>query len=455
MSGFFKRFAWDRRANVAALTALLLIPLLGALGLAGEVSSWFMLNRAMQNAADSAAIAAATNGDATNQDKGTPALYMYQREADAAAAKYGYVNGANAVQVLPSTVTCPSGSGTCFQVKISKPVPLYLVRIVGFNGNTTLSGSPAQTIAATAIASSGGGGTSFCVLALGGTVNSGVTANGGPKTDLSGCSVGSNGDETCNGHDLNADAGYAYYSDSGCGVVQHSDVSQKFSDPVDFNRAANIPPNTCSSYPQEVSGVAASQNQLATSYTGGGVQIFCGDVQLGTTTVDKKGKTVFTPGNPTLAAGTVIVIENGTLDTAGGTLTASGATIIFTGPTVSGLSPSHFPTGGGTLNLTAPTSGTWSGVAIYQDPNLPSGSGVDISAAGNSPTWNIVGMVYLPNSNVTISGAVNKNSNGSCIGLVVNTLTINGTGYILDHNGCAGAGVTLPGIGATRVALVK
>jgi hypothetical protein len=31
--------------------------------------------------------------------------------------------------------------------------------------------------------------------------------------------------------------------------------------------------------------------------------------------------------------------------------------------------------------------GTWSGVAIYQDPALI--AGMDISTAGNSPTWDI------------------------------------------------------------------
>ena len=58
------------------------------------------------------------------------------------------------------------------------------------------------------------------------------------------------------------------------------------------------------------------------------------------------------------------------------------------------------PTGDGTLDFNAPTTGPWKGIAIYQDPNLT--TGVDISEAGNSPTWKITGMVYLPQSSVTI-----------------------------------------------------
>ena len=76
------RFAGDRSANVAVITALALPALIGATGLSAEVSYWYLSQRSMQNAADSAAIAAATNGTAN-----------YLVEAKAAAAKYGFVDG--------------------------------------------------------------------------------------------------------------------------------------------------------------------------------------------------------------------------------------------------------------------------------------------------------------------------------------------------------------------------
>jgi hypothetical protein len=146
----------------------------------------------------------------------------------------------------------------------------------------------------------------------------------------------------------------------------------------------------------------------------------------------------------TPAAGTVLVIRNGQLDTNGYTIrTASGSavTIVFSGDNSSGYT--HAPTGGGTIDIAAPTTGSWSGVALYQDPNLT--SGVDISEAGNKPTWNITGLVYLPHSSVIFSGAVNKSSNGqSCFVMVVDNVTINGTGSILSQQGCAQAGLTMP-----------
>jgi hypothetical protein len=97
-------------------------------------------------------------------------------------------------------------------------------------------------------------------------------------------------------------------------------------------------------------------------------------------------------------------------------------------------------------------------MVLYQDPNLSdtgtTPGNLDISAAGNSPTWDLTGMVYLPNSNVTFSGAVNKSSNGlSCFGLTVGDILINGTADILSNTQCA-AGVSLPQ-GGNRGTLVN
>jgi hypothetical protein len=171
--------------------------------------------------------------------------------------------------------------------------------------------------------------------------------------------------------------------------------------------------------------------------------IVCGDLQL-------QGDVTLT----TAAPGSLLVIVNGQLDTNGKmlkTVAGSALTIVFTG---TAGSYTHAPTGGGTLDFNAPTSGAWSGVAIYQDPALT--TGVDISAAGSSPTWNISGLVYLPHSSVLFSGAVNKSSNGaSCFALVVDNITINGTGEILKTGACAAAGLNLPTNNVGAIALLQ
>jgi Flp pilus assembly protein TadG len=418
------RFARSERGNIAILFALLAPVLIGAFGVGMETSNWYQLQRDMQNAADEAVIAASTNGTSG-----------YNTEASAVAANYGYTNGSNSVTVTSSNAAaCPTGGSNCYNVTITMKQQLYLTPVVGYSGNTTLGGQPAITLTATAIATQGTTPRQYCILALG-TSGSPFQMNGVPKADLSGCNIMSDGDATCNGHNTNADYGDAHGTNgggAGCGNVQRSNVPT-LADPYS-GLAGNIPANPCSSYPQEPAKKKdpplPGSNQWSGPMSWSGNKFVCGDLEL--------------TGNTTItASGGVLVIENGQLDTNGYTLsTASGSsvTIIFSG--TSG-SYTHAPTGGGTLDIQAPTSGTWSGVALYQDPSLT--TGVDISAAGNSPTWDITGLVYLPHSSVTFSGAVNKSSNGaSCFGLVVDNITINGTGSILDHGGCAAAGLNLP-----------
>ncbi|HEY2358689.1 MAG TPA: pilus assembly protein TadG-related protein [Phenylobacterium sp.] len=420
-----RRFLRSKRGNVAIMAALSLPALVGSLGLGAETATWYVNTKQMQNAADAAAIAAATN-----------AASSYITEARAITGQYGFVNGAGGVNVTVSnTATCPDGSATCYSVTISRPQRLLLAQIVGYRGDTTIGNSPAKLITATAVALQSTTARPYCLLALGDNgVNTALVANGGPKADLSGCNVMSNTGAICNGHDLGADNGDAHTTNDGCGVVEHSNVPV-VPDPY-AALAANIPPDPCNgNYPQEPQNKKdpglPSQNQLAGIQNWSGAVPMCGDVQLaGPVTVNTDGPAV-------------LVIYNGQLDTNGQTLTTSSGsalTIVYAGTNGPYI---HAPTGGGTLDVAAPKTGPWSGVVMYQDPALT--TGVDISAAGNSPTWDLTGAVYLPHSTVTFSGIVNKASNGkSCFAMVVDNITINGTGSILEHGECAQAGLAMP-----------
>src|SRR5215470_15716560 len=118
----------DKRGGVAVMMGLLFPVLLATLGLGFEISNWYLRSRSMQNAADAAAMAAATNGEAN-----------YNIEAAAVAADYGFVSGANDVTVTASNdATCPNRADIeppCYSVTISSVVPLFLSQFVGFTGN--------------------------------------------------------------------------------------------------------------------------------------------------------------------------------------------------------------------------------------------------------------------------------------------------------------------------------
>src|ERR1700688_149661 len=225
--------------------------------------------------------------------------------------------------------------------------------------------------------------------------------------------------------------------------------------------ASNIPPLSSSgcggSYPQESkhgnSYSVATSNQLSGSLNlSSGNNFKCGDQML----------TADVTINAPLGSPAVLVIENGQLDLNGHTLTTSSGsavTVVFSG---TNGSYTHAPTdntngSGGNLNIAAPTSGPWSGVAIYQDPSLT--TGVDVSAAGNSPTWNISGLVYMPHATLTLKGAIDKSTFGnSCVVMVADNFQISGNGGIAktDIGQCSQAGLSMPTATIPgRVALVR
>jgi Flp pilus assembly protein TadG len=442
----------DGKGNVGPLVAIMIVPVVGALGLATEASGWFLMQRSMQNAADSAVLAAAANG----APKGGT---TYITEGRSVAANYGFTDGANntTVTVVNNDNTIPATcNNTCYKVTITKSLPIYLTRIVGFTGNTALNGGRGETLQAIAIARPKIIAGTYCVLSLG--TGDAIHINGGNSLDWAGCTLRSNGDVTCNGQNASGNADNIVYvgSNKNGKCSPTTQAASTFADPYS-NLATNIPPNTCatSSPDSNASWPSGTNNLNSATLTWPATKMFCGDVKLST-------NVVLTTASP----GTVMVIENGKLDLNGHSLktaAGSGLTIIFTSPLpdkyTTNATPTNSPTGNGTLDIAAPSSGTWSGVALYQDPHLPSGSAVDVSYSGNNPTWDITGLVYLPNSNVSFSGAVNKSTNGSsCFALVDWTLHISGTGNIYSNaqSQCAQAGLTPPnGGGGMRQALIQ
>lgn len=410
------------------LIAGLSLPILiGMVGLAIEGGSWYQAKRSMQNAADAAALAAATNGTAS-----------YIGEARAVTARFGYTNGAgNTTVTVINTATCPSGSSDCYRVTIARNLTLTLSRIVGFHGGVTVGSSPAIALSSAAVARRTTKPREYCILALR-EFGTSLTSNGAPNADLNGCNVMSNANAKCNGSDLDASYGDAAGTNTGCGDVQNSNVPVVL-DPYS-GRAANIPANPCATYPQADihpnDKVVSSINGATTisgTYSTTGDWTVCGDLVL-TGDVELTGSS------------TVITIFNGELMTNNYRIrTASGAaaTIVFAG---TAGAYGHAPSSKGSIDIKAPTSGVWSGIALYQDPALT--TGLDIDYAGNNPNtpvWNISGLVYMPRANVQFSGAVNKSSNGTaCFAMVVYTLLINGSGTIFEQTGCAPAGLQPP-----------
>lgn len=433
-------FLHDRRGVVVLLVALALPVLIGTMGLAAEASYWYMHKRSMQNAADAAAIAAATNSSST-----------YAAEAKAVAANLGFQDGLGNVTVqVANPATAPGCSANCYTVTVSDKVPLFLSQVAHYDGTNN---SGMTVLAASAVATSAYvKARPFCILALADfpLVGPVVGITGAVIANLNGCNVMSDSNAICLLTNLNSNVGDAVGGNLGCGIVQHSNMPY-VPDPYS-GLASNIPADPCGGvyHWEPVLGSLPASNQWSGSKPPGTYQI-CGDLQL-------TGDTTITgPGN------TLLVIYNGKLDTSSGLLslltghtlqTASGAglTIVFSGSN-SLLGILHTPVGSGTLDIAAPTSGSWSGIAIYHDPALT--VGVNLPSLGVGPTWNISGMVYVPNSIVALAGAVNPATNGArCFGMVVGTFAAALGSIFPNNNQCSAAGL-IPPMGGIRGTLVN
>ena len=102
---------------MAIIVALAMPVLVGTMGLAAEASYWYLHQRAMQNAADGAAIAAATNGTST-----------YASEAKGVAAQYGFQSGSGNITVTAANpATATNCTSYCYTVTVSDAVPLFFI----------------------------------------------------------------------------------------------------------------------------------------------------------------------------------------------------------------------------------------------------------------------------------------------------------------------------------------
>jgi Flp pilus assembly protein TadG len=409
-------FRDDQSGNIAIAAALAMPVLIGGAGLGVEVGYWYFQKQAMQSAADSAAVAAATAGGSS-----------YDEEARAVAAQYGFIHGQKNISVTASNNSpCPAGGSDCYEVTITSYVPLFLSPLVGYSGSTTVSTikngavvtSRQTELTSAAVATRVSTPRDYCIVALGENgAKWDMLINGGSKSEIKNCGIMSNDTMLCNGQGQIADYADSPQGDSSpCGQEAHNRPAQKIPDPY-ASLADNIPPDPCYG---NYSGTLASS---ANGYT-----LWCGEFKL--------------TSNKTYSD-TALVIYNGNLNTNGYNFTGSNTNVVFSGTNPGTLTD----TKGGSkavVDIKAPTTGTWSGVAVYQDSRFTTAKSSTI--AGNSPTWDITGLVYLPQTALTVSGAVGKSSSGnSCFVLVVDSLTVNGTGQILvNGTDCQAAGLKMP-----------
>jgi hypothetical protein len=370
----------------------------GVLGLAIDVGFMRYLKREIQTAVDSAAIAGAAEinyGD-------------YAAAAKADAAANGFTDGANGVTV---TVNNPPASGPnqgqagYVEVVLSKVQPTFFMRIVP--GVAT-----SATVVARAVAYQGSArGCIYSLQPSPGAIAIGTVGRRGGGADLNAnCAVMDNGDFTLRGR---ADV----ISASAIGVTGSF-----------FNGTrSNVTPT-----PQQGMVSAAdplaylpTQNPGNCNFTNvsitGGNRILSQGVYCGGINISGNANVTFNPGLYVMEPSGLT--NNGLTIGGAGNITGSGVTF-YNGANSSSVSITNT----GTVTLTAPTTGTYAGILIFQDPNNGHNATVD---GGNNPTFQ--GALYFPNLDAILT-IDNIGNNAAYTILVAGSLDVRGNNNTLGSD---------------------
>ena len=401
--------AWHgNQGSVATVLALLLLTLLGFVALGTDVTYAIVKQRQMQAVATAAALSGATA-----LMMGAPADFTI--EAKAVAASVGFVNGTGGTTV---TVNHPPASGnytansTAVEVIIGQPLSLPLAGLFGPKSWTVRGRAVAQQ----------GNSASYCFQALEpSAANAMLVSNNASITSAT------------------------------CGVVVNSTSPS----------ALRLDSNSNINGPVQVSGgwsLGAHALIKGTSVSGAPPAADpYADVTLGTVpactgqngSASNNGKVSYTPGHFcsgwNFGSNVQVVLAPGTyyIDTKlsvgnNATISGSGVTIIVNGSYAASIGNNA------ALNLSAPTTGSFAGLAIM-------GLSTDttkIQDFSNNEKLTLTGTIYFPNQTVSLSnnGMI---IGGGCAHIIARVIKLMNNAE-LDNN-CSGTGVRAIGAGQSKV----
>ena len=379
-----KLFVQDR-GGIAIVTGLLLIVCIGFAALAIDVGIWYDQKRKLQLAAD----AGAAGGVIALTETGKSSINTYATH-DIVLNGCTSDNNCTIVAINNPPQSGPNAANqNAVEVILSKPTSLYLSGIF-------LSVAPTLHVRAVGTA---GPPDNNCFLTLG---TDGIRMVGTSNITAPNCSV---------------------YSNSGISGVGGSLITaNKVSATGTITASVTAPGGTFPGSPILPDPFASLK---VPSFSGCGTNNYSGTPTTISPGVYCGGFSV-NGGTVTMNPGTYI-INGGSFSLNGGaTLNGNGVTLIFTSTT--GSYPDISIAGGNTLNLTAPTSGPFNGIAMFEDRNAPSPS---ITFAGGT-NFLVDGAMYFPSGDIKFTGNSNTSGN-SCLQLISSSITVKGNSAVTSN----------------------
>jgi len=460
MIGFLRKLLKDRRGNALAIACACMPLVIGAAGLATDTIEWTLWKRQLQRAADSAAFAgvydraAAANGATTN----TPTavcrdlsvnLHTWMNLTGSSPCTGGFGSY--------TTLTYPANSAfVTNQVRVTlnvqQPLPF---------SSMFMSAAPLITASATAGSVTYGG--SPCALALstsGQAIdNSGNATINAPTCIFYSDSAASNaaaagGSSSVTAKAIAAVGGIA--SSNNWVVNQYLPYSPALPDPLAPPSSSAVTPDPGDMKCAGHWTAAHGSNPATWVYDAltDGVDI--------TTMRDIDGNHancftgVSVGSNRTLNIPSTysgpIYVNGGNVNFQGAFSCGSCALVLTNKNTASNATIGTFSSNAqATNNITAPTSGTYKGIAVYQDRRATGNIDRINGGSGNE----ISGVVYFPKDTLWINGTGTAVS--LCAMWIANNIKFNGTSSIAissaNDTACSGSG--MPSTTTTTVRLIS
>lgn len=421
MISFFKKLWRNKRGNTLAIAAASMPLFIGAAGLATDTIQWTLWKRQLQRAADSAAIAGVYDREIANGGTTNTAAAV-ARDLSINRHTYYALQTGKANCSGTCTISYPADSGAATnQVSVT----IAIQQPLSFS-SFFLSTAPVITATSTAASITTG---TPCALALDST-GTAMNYSGNATVNAPTCILYSDS-ASANSASAGGSSAVTAKSVAAVGGIQQSNnftvqsyipYSPSIPDPF-----SNVTPDPT----QMHCAVSSSTKKGVTTYT----PLALTDGMNITTLTDQSGNpancfsSLSVGSNRTLAIPSTytgpIYINGGSVDLQGAFSCAACTIVLTNTSTASNATIGSFSSNAqATNNITAPTTGTYAGIAVYQDRRA-TGNTDKINGGSNNI---ISGAVYFPKDTLQINGTGTASS--LCAMWVANNITFLGNSSI-------------------------
>ncbi len=395
----------DQRGATAVLVAISLPILLGAAAFGAEAGFWTYRQRVLQQYADAAAFTGAVELLNSRNESAVRASVGESLENNGLRSDIGSFTAVSPPE------TGPFAGTTSVEVSVREEWPRFFTAIF-FEGDVTIGASATAQLEASAEA---------CMLALDPSASGAATITGTGDVTLNGCSLFSNSSAS---DALSVRGAGRLYADcaGAAGGVQTTSSGITLSDCPEPKENMPVVADPYADVPEpDVSGPCKKPNSFGGSpssvynITGGR---YCGLTIQRTVNL--------APGMYIVDGGELRINSTAKISGSGVTFfLTNGARLVVNGTA--------------SVNLSAPTSGTYSGLVFFGDRSGSPESHVLNGSAGSTFT----GAVYFPNDDLGIRGS--NSAAAGCTQFIARTL---------DFRGTSGASIDCDGVGVSPIQTV-